>query len=417
MLNNISDPMPIDTSQNYHSLVKYITSGMILKILLMALALVQPLRACKLWAVCTRSEITFPSLSQEARSVVQDQLTSFYYQSQTMLDGWALLGYGDSLQHENSPLCRSADPATSDSALYWETVQTLLDNDQGAIGIGHLRVATSGSNSIPNPHPWMFYDNDLSYSLIHNGTVDKGLLHGLITEGGSDLSWLESNPPQTFGGGDWRDDGWGNVVDSELILLLIMKRIDGVGDRMEGFKVAMSDLVNAGVDAGQLNMVFSDGSSLMVFGGSNGLYVNEHAEYISVMTQPPSDQGSQWQGIGHLELICIDRDGLVHYPDLIESDLDEDPIVIPIHVQMSSAYPNPFNGSVYFNLKGAATGDISVSIYSLMGERVDQFLVPGSIEDGVNVGWNPPSGLASGTYFISAGTTTVKETQKILFIK
>ena len=212
--------------------------------------------------------------------MVQDQLTSFYYQSQTMLDGWALLGYGDSLQHENSPLCRSADPATSDSALYWETVQTLLDNDQGAIGIGHLRVATSGSNSIPNPHPWMFYDNDLSYSLIHNGTVDKGLLHGLITEGGSDLSWLESNPPQTFGGGDWRDDGWGNVVDSELILLLIMKRIDGVGDRMEGFKVAMSDLVNAGVDAGQLNMVFSDGSSLMVFGGSNGLYVNEHAEYI-----------------------------------------------------------------------------------------------------------------------------------------
>jgi hypothetical protein len=417
MLNNISDPMQIDTTQTYYPLIKYLTFVRIFKILFLTMVLIQPLRACKLWAVCARSEITFSSLSQEGRSVVQDQLTSFYYQSHTMLDGWALLGYGDSLQYENSPLCRSADPATSDSTLYWETVQALLDSDQGTIGIGHLRVATSGTNSIPNPHPWMFYDNGLSFSLIHNGTVDKGLLYGLITDDGSDLSWLESNPPQTFGGGDWKGDGWANVVDSELILLLIMKRIDGDGDTMEGFKVAMSDLVNAGVNAGQLNVVFSDGSSLMVFGGSNGLYVNEHAEYISVMTQPPSDQGSQWQGIAHEELICIDRDGLVHYPDFIASDLDEGAIVVPTHFQMSSAYPNPFNGSVYFNLKGVASGDINVSIYSLMGERVDQFSVPGSIEDGVKVGWNPRSGLASGTYFIRAGTTTVKETQKILFIK
>ena len=381
------------------------------------MVLIQPLRACKLWAVCTRSDITFSSLSHGGRSVVQDQLTSFYHQSQTMLDGWALLGYGDSSQYENSPLCRSADPATSDSTLYWETVQTLLDNEQGTIGIGHLRVATSGSNSIPNPHPWMFYDDGISFSLIHNGTVDKGLLHGLMTDGGSDLSWLESNPPQTFGGGDWKSDGWGNVVDSELILLLIMKRIDGEGEMLEGFKVAMSDLVNAGVNAGQLNMIFSDGTSLMVFGGVNGLYVNEYAEYISVMTQPPSDQSSQWQGIAHQELIMIERDGLMRYPDFIAGDLDDGTTVLPTYFQMSSAYPNPFNGSVYFNLNGMVSGAINVSIYSLMGERVDQFLVSVPIEGGVRVGWNPPPRLASGTYFIRAGTTTVKETQKILFIK
>ena len=383
----------------------------------MMVVLIQPLRACKLWAVCTRSDITFPSLSHDGRSVIQDQLTSFYYQSQTMLDGWALLGYGDSSQYENSPLCRSADPATSDSTLYWETVQTLLDSEQGTIGIGHLRVATSGSNSIPNPHPWMFYDDGVSFSLIHNGTVDKGLLHGLMTDGGSDLSWLESNPPQTFGGGDWKSDGWGNVVDSELILLLIMKRIDGEGEMLEGFKVAMSDLVNAGVNAGQLNMIFSDGTSLMVFGGVNGLYVNEYAEYISVMTQPPSDQGSQWQGLAHQELIMIEPDGLMRYPDFIADDLDDGTTVLPTFFQMSSAYPNPFNGSVYFNLNGMASGAINISIYSLMGERVDQFLVSGPIEGGVRVGWNPPASLASGTYFIRAGTTTMKETQKILFIK
>ena len=100
-----------------------------------------------------RSDITFPSLSgPEVKEEVQSQLTTFYYQSENMLDGWALLSYDNSEQDSISPLYRSKSPATNDSVLYWTTVETLLGSESGKIGLGHLRVATSGSNSIPNPH-------------------------------------------------------------------------------------------------------------------------------------------------------------------------------------------------------------------------------------------------------------------------
>lgn len=416
MSNNTLSPMRIDFSNTRHD-GRSNALAMGLKLFLITIMVLQPLNACKLWAVCTKSEITLPTLTSEGRSVLDGQLTSFYHQSQAMLDGWSLLSYSDNYQGNIVPLCRSADPATNDSTLYWETVETLLDEDLGRIGIGHLRVATSGLNSIPNPHPWMFHDNGVSYSLIHNGTVDKGLLHDLITNYGSDPSWLELHPPQTFGGGDWKSMGWGNVVDSELILLFVMKRIDDEQDMIEGFKLAMSDLINSGISAGQLNLIFSDGASLMVFGGGNGLFINEYPEYYSVMTQPPSTDGSQWQGIDHQELVIIGSDSLIRYPDFITNNLDDETVLVPSYFTMLPAYPNPFNGAITFMLDGLVASDIHVSIYSITGEKVDQFDVLGPINDKVRVEWRPPVNLASGTYFIRAGTRKIEETQKILFIK
>ncbi|MEL1226743.1 MAG: hypothetical protein VW963_08360, partial [Candidatus Neomarinimicrobiota bacterium] len=219
--------------------------------------LIQPIEACKLWAVCTSSGITFSNLSEESSSMVQRELNSFYHQSAMMLDGWSILGYQDSAQQETTSICRSPNTAPNDSSLYWETVESLMSNERGIIGMGHLRVATSGSNSIPNPHPWIFLEEDTVFSLMHNGTVNKDLLLNLITDSGSDSSWIETHPPQTFGGGHWNEGGWESVVDSELILLHVMKKINLLGDNIEGFKAAVSDLVNAGVNAGQLNLIFS----------------------------------------------------------------------------------------------------------------------------------------------------------------
>ena len=403
------------------SIAKSIREGslflVLIKIGIPIFLLAHPVRACKLWAVCTSSGITLNTVSEEAGSMIQSQLNSFYYQSEFMLDGWSLLGYEDSSHHETTSICRSSLTAPNDSSLYWETVQSLMGNERGVIGMGHLRVATSGSGSIPNPHPWIFQDNSRVFSLMHNGTVGKDLLLELITENGLDQSWLLSHPPQTFENGDWDGDGWGSVVDSELILLLIMKRIDFLGDMVEGFKVAMSDIVNAGVNAGQLNIIFSDGLSLLVFGGSNGLYVNEHSEFISVMTQPTNDQEHQWQGIMNEELIYIDRDTMIYHQDFIVSDLDDVVITPPSGFNMSKAYPNPFNGTVNFYLSGTSSGPVTVSIYSLMGEKVDQFYISEYLEEGTRVEWSPRSSLASGTYFVRAGMSSEKETQKILFIK
>ena len=69
-----------------------------------------------------------------------------------------------------------------------------------------------------------FIEEDTVFSLMHNGTVNKDLLLSLITDSGTDSSWIETHPPQTFGGGHWNEGGWESVVDSELILLHVMKK-------------------------------------------------------------------------------------------------------------------------------------------------------------------------------------------------
>ena len=379
--------------------------------------LTQPIEACKLWAVCTSSGTTFSNLSEESSSMIQNELNSFYYQSAMMLDGWSILGYQDSAHQETTSICRSPNTAPNDSSLYWETVENLMSNERGIIGMGHLRVATSGSNSIPNPHPWIFQNEDKVFSLMHNGTVNKDLILNLITDSGTDSSWIETHPPQTFGGGQWSESGWESVVDSELILLHVMKKINLLGDNIEGFKAGVSDLVNAGVNAGQLNLIFSDGYSLLVFGGASGLFVNEHSEFTAVMTQPTDDQYHHWQSIANEELIYIDPDTLLRLRNFIINDLDDNPEIPPTKFQISKAYPNPFNSSINFKLNGYGNEEFSISIYSIMGTMVDQFYVLTSLSEGQIVQWNPDSRLASGTYFINVAAGTFQETQKILFIK
>ena len=394
-----------------------ITMNIILKFTLLVIIIIQPLNACRLWAVCARSDLTFSEVSEAQYAEIELQLNSFYFQSEYMLDGWALLRYNESEQDSVTPIYRSESPATNDSALYWNAVDALLGSDSGKIGIGHLRIATSGSNSIPNPHPWMFYLNDLSYSFIHNGTVNKEILYDLITESGTDLTWLELYPPQTFGGGDWKSSGWTNVVDSELILLYIMKEVQYHEDIVIGFQTAVINMINAGTSASQLNLIFSDGGSLFVFGGSHGLYTTESTDYYSIMTQPPNNDGNEWTGIANEEMIVINSGGIVRYPDFVTNDMEENQDINPLSFRMSPAYPNPFNGSTYFILDGQTSEQVNISIYSVTGKQVDQFFIPRLNDQQSKIGWLPSSNLPSGTYFIQASTNYFNETRKILFIK
>ncbi len=394
-----------------------ITMNIILKFTLLVIIIIQPLNACRLWAVCARSDLTFSEVSEAQYAEIELQLNSFYFQSEYMLDGWALLRYNESEQDSVTPIYRSESPATNDSALYWNAVESLLGSDSGKIGIGHLRIATSGSNSVPNPHPWMFYHNDISYSFIHNGTVNKEILYDLITESGTDLTWLELYPPQTFGGGDWKSSGWTNVVDSELILLYIMKEVQYHEDIVIGFQTAVINMINAGTSASQLNLIFSDGGSLFIFGGSHGLYTTESSDYYSIMTQPPNNDGNEWIGIANEEMIVINSSGIVRYPDFVTNDMEDDHDIYPLSFTMSPAYPNPFNASVYFVLDGQTSEHVNISIYSIIGKQVDQFFIPRLNGQQSKIGWSPSLNVPSGTYFIQASTNYFNETRKILFIK
>ncbi len=389
-----------------------------IKIILFLFILFQNLQACRLWAICTKSNNTFLSISQSDRQEIENQLDIFYQQSGSMLNGWSLLCYNGLEQDSVSPIYRSPIPANNDSLNYWSSVETILNTEEGKIGLGHLRLASSGSQSIPNPHPWMFYQDSSSFSLIHNGTVNKELLYDLITKDGSDLSWLELYPPQTFGEGEWNGSGWSNVVDSELILLHIMQEINILNDILDGFQSAINNIVNAGTNANQLNIIFSDGNILMAFGGANGLYYKEFPQHFSIMTQPPNNEGHIWESLGHQELILINYDTIYHYPDFITSGVDDnDTPLYPVSFVLSPGYPNPFNGYVTFLLDPSIVGYVQLYIRNINGKQVDYLIFNASGADGQNIRWSPSPNLASGNYFVTAQFKNNTQTSKILFIK
>ncbi|MBA64699.1 MAG: hypothetical protein CMG55_02740 [Candidatus Marinimicrobia bacterium] len=378
---------------------------------------IQPLKACKLWSVCTKSTYTFSNLSIDESLKIENQLTTFFYQSETLLDGWSLLGYGDSDSDSLKPIYRSNRPATQDSALYWSAVETLLNDSPNRIGIGHLRIASSGANAIANPHPWMFYDSGRSFSLVHNGTVNKDLLYNLITNYQTDLSWIESHPPQTFDGGDWRNIGWANVVDSELILLFLMQNIATENNIILGLQMALGRLVDVGIPASQLNLIFSDGETLFVFGGNGGLYFAESSEFFSVMTYPDYTGGLNWTTINDRELLMFSHFGFERYPNFVSSASDEDVIISPNYFTMGNAYPNPFNGSISFPIDGVTSGPVQISIFSVNGKMVQQYNIPGLDNESRIVQWQPTRDIATGTYIIHTRSNQIVNSKKILFIK
>jgi len=378
---------------------------------------ISELTACRLWALYTKNNLGFSMLSNNEKSKAYNQLNSFFIQSTFMSNGWSILDYPTDTENNVSPIFRSEKTAFSDSTVYWNIIDSLFINGTGEIGLAHLRLASSGINSVPNPHPWMFYDNNKSYSFMHNGTVDKELLFNLITDNGSDLSWLNNNEPQTFDGSDWRTVGWQNVVDSELIMLYLAQQILERGDVYLGLQVALSSITNQGISAIQLNMIFSDGISLYCFGGSNGLSYTESDEHFAVMTQPENSGALNWTGIKNGELVVIGSSGLVNYPNFLLVENQNDPFFPENLSVMNPAYPNPFNSSVQFSFSNIPEPmDLNVSFYNLNGQLVESLLSRNIAENEI-VKWIPSLELPSGTYFLQANLGNNVFNQKILFIK
>ena len=378
---------------------------------------ISELTACRLWALYTKNNLGFSMLSNNEKSKAYNQLNSFFIQSTFMSNGWSILDYPADTENNISPIFRSEKTAFSDSTVYWNIIDSLFINGTGEIGLAHLRLASSGINSVPNPHPWMFYDNNKSYSFMHNGTVDKELLFNLITDNGSDLSWLNNNEPQTFDGSDWRTVGWQNVVDSELIMLYLAQQISERGDVYLGLQVALSSITNQGISAIQLNMIFSDGISLYCFGGSNGLSYTESDEHFAVMTQPENSGALNWTGIKNGEIVVIGSSGLVNYPNFLLVENQNDPFFPENLSVMNPAYPNPFNSSVQFSFSNIPEPmDLNVSFYNLNGQLVESLLSRNIAENEI-VKWIPSLELPSGTYFLQANLGNNVFNQKILFIK
>ena len=323
-------------------------SGLIFVIIIL---LVSPLDACRLWATISLPGYTLFDSDNNLDSTIREELTEFQLQGgcrenswpYNNHNGWAMVYYSDTAIYESNQLIRSPLPAETDSLSFYQFVSQMLSEDsQSTIGLGHVRKASSGATDIPNPHPFLMTFQGRTYSLAHNGNVDKTVLLNLITDDGSDYEWIDSHPPQTFGHGFWQDDeGWNYVVDSELIFLWIMKNIrDENDDIFRGLLAALSVLEKEH-QYGKKNIIFSDGSDIYAYRStlsttidlfySDGSFVNPELNppdyHYSVMSTPPQDGLAgqlNWYPIDHRMLAVLSKDGIQEYENFPDHVINSD---------------------------------------------------------------------------------------------
>ena len=277
---------------------------------------------CRLWGV--KSLDDFLISYDDGIGFVQSEADFFEQLSIHYLDGWSLCYYEG---NNNLGNIHRSDTIVGVDTSFSVFINEVLDyeNDAKTL-IGHLRSSSSGATDIENPHPFLFEYNGLTYSFIHNGSISKSILINLLTENNTDSTWINENPPNTFGESLWYSEiGWQRVIDSELFMLWIMKNIIfGEADEIENIMVALEILENAQSNADK-NFILSNGEVLYAYASeSNSMPdlfysdsssvliadVNYDPHFVSVMSEVPQSGPASllnWNQMNNESLLVIDN--------------------------------------------------------------------------------------------------------------
>ena len=111
----------------------------------------------------------------------------------------------------------------------------------------------------------------------------------------------------------------------------------------------------------------------------------------------------------------VDLDGTFDYSPIIEVDVNA-----PNDYTLYQNYPNPFNPSTTIEYSLPEKADVTISIYTAIGELVTT-LVSGTVEAGYQKANFNATNLTSGTYIyqiraVGSGRTFV-DTKKMVLIK
>ncbi|MBC8525305.1 MAG: class II glutamine amidotransferase [Candidatus Cloacimonetes bacterium] len=157
-------------------------------------------------------------------------------------DGWGLVYY----LPENTEIAGGEwSENMACEGTEFDDFQTIIENAGVHLVMGHVRKASSGSPSIPDPHPFIWHEDGIDYTFAHNGTVDPDDLSTIT-------NWLEPpyNNPQTD-------------VDSEIYFLWLMQNIDeNDWNVLEGLHDALGSISSQEWDK---NFVFSDGIDIYAY--------------------------------------------------------------------------------------------------------------------------------------------------------
>ena len=169
-------------------------------------------------------------------------------------DGWSLAWYDYSapgpLLNPNHIVRRSAQADADD--MYDPTVSMIRFMNTPRILLGHVRNASSGSPTIPDPHPFIMEYEGRDYSFMHNGTVSADSIIALIDT--LDSNWIDEHPLETN-------------VDSETYFSWIMLNIHlENGNVLQGLKNALLPIYSAPYTYGDhINFILSDGLDIYAY--------------------------------------------------------------------------------------------------------------------------------------------------------
>ena len=206
---------------------------------------------------------------------------------------------------------RGAERAYTDTA--YDAVVNHINTIEPTITMAHVRYCTAGccdhgGETIPDPHPFYRYKNEKRWTFSHNGGVSTSLLESLIG-----TAYLNENPPN----GSDIPECEGNVVDSELYFLYILKTIEENGwNTVNGIVEATMTMIDNG-ETGGMNFIMSDGSKMWAFCKGRTLdYIYDASNgYSAVASQYPSSTRGDWIAMNDYELAVLTTDAA---PDVID---------------------------------------------------------------------------------------------------
>jgi predicted glutamine amidotransferase len=223
---------------------------------------------------------------------------SIYNLSPANTDGWAI---GHYLDFGDTPLFARGEPQANTDPSFITAVEA-VNTSEPQITMAHIRQGTTGCDNVPDPHPFYRDKAGKWWVFMHNGTVDKTRMTGLIGP-----AYLTANPPNGSGIAECA----AGVVDSELYFLYLLKRIEeNSWNVTNGIVAAVNEIVADG-ETGGLNFVLSDGFRIWAFRrgqlSSHTLYYiyDSAGAYAAVASQYPSATQGNWVEMNNYELVMV----------------------------------------------------------------------------------------------------------------
>ncbi len=372
-------------------------------VLLWLLVVARILPACTLWGFNPVGDTTIGDEPQSGEAVAA-QLEHLQLQGGSGPNwpwcndsGWSLAFYSAQHPGELPPEQTWRAVGAAYTSSYFDSVAAVMATDleqQVQLAIGHTRSASAGAADIPDPHPFVEQRSGTDLAFIHNGTVSKELLRGLIGD-----DWLTEHPPQTWSEDDWTTpEGWERVVDSELLFFWLLVNIaDCDGDLVAGLQLALNAIR---LYSGDRNFLLFDGADIYAYRGTGpsgstseppqlwcqtGTGAGGSVLYHAVTTLPADTSGGDWWQVPDDALVVLPVLGPV---SLLENFAAGEPDAEQPAPLVLGNYPNPFGNGTTITWRMPEAGNVTLTLYDLLGRRMAD-LYHGTAGQGENsLFWN-----------------------------